>query len=78
MSLIMPRREKTCLRGFRNLAVKPQKMIRGLKFRIEEVEGLYYLCRKNKGPEALIVTAQLIFAFVFTYAKNRFSHDAAQ
>ena len=29
------------VRGFQ--AVQPQKMARGLKFRIEEVEGMYYL-----------------------------------
>ena len=46
---------------------KPQKMARGLKFRIEEVEGVYYLC-----------TAQLIFVFVFTFAESRFFNDAAQ
>ena len=35
-----PRCEKTGLQGFRpNQAVKPHKMARGLKFRIEEVEG---------------------------------------
>ena len=38
-----------------------QKMFRGLKFRIKEVEGLYYLCSENKGA----------------YAKCWFSHDAA-
>ena len=53
--------------------------------------GLYYLCSKNKGADQLlsycaadlhvcfcIVTGQLISAFVFTYAKIRFSHVAAQ
>ena len=44
--------------GFRtrsdtNWAVQPQKMARGLKFRIWEVEGLYYLCSKNKGADQL-------------------------
>ena len=28
-------------------------MARGLKFRIWEVEGLYYLCSENKGPDQL-------------------------
>ena len=34
---------------------KPQshKMARGLKFRIYEVEGLYYLCSENKGADQL-------------------------
>ena len=31
------------IRSDTNRAVQPQKMARGLKFRIEEVEGLYYL-----------------------------------
>ena len=33
------------------------------------------LCSKNKDTDQ--VTAQLTCAFVFTYAKIRFSHDAA-
>ena len=33
-----------------------------------------YLCSENKGA----VTAQLICAFVFAYAKSSFSHDASQ
>ena len=36
-----------------NRAVQPHKMARGLKFRIEEEEGLYYLCSKNKGADQL-------------------------
>ena len=31
-----------------NQAVQPQKIARGLKFQIKEVDGLYYLCSKNK------------------------------
>ena len=27
--------------------------LRGLKFRIKEVEGLYYLCSKNRGDDQL-------------------------
>ena len=30
-----------------------QKMARGLKFRIYEAEGLYYLCSENKGADQL-------------------------
>ena len=70
--------EKTCLRGLTrsdtNQAVQPQKMARGLKL----VEGLYYLCSENKGADQLRVTAQLICAFIFAYAKIRFSLDTAQ
>ena len=36
-----------------NRAVQSQKMARGLKFRIEEEEGLYYLCSENKGAGQL-------------------------
>ena len=36
-----------------NLAVQPQKIARSLKFRIQEVKGLYYLCSKNKGTDQL-------------------------
>ena len=40
-------------RSHTNRAVQPQKMARGLKFRIQEVEGLYYLCSENKGADQL-------------------------
>ena len=36
-----------------NQAVQPQKMARGLKFWIKEVEGLYNLCSENKGANQL-------------------------
>ena len=50
-------RENLCL-GFptssdTNWAVQPQKMDRGLKFRIYELEGLYILCCENKGADQL-------------------------
>ena len=51
-----------------NRAVQLLNMARGLKFRIQKVEGLYYPC----------ITAKLISAFVFAYAKIRVSHDEAQ
>ena len=35
------------------MAVQQQKMARNLKFPIKEVEGLYYLCSKNKGADQL-------------------------
>ena len=75
---IEPCHEKTCLRGFRpgltNQAVQPKKMASGLKFVTNEDEGFYNLCSENKGADPL----QPICAFVFAYAKSRFSHDAAQ
>ena len=58
-------------------AVQQQKMVRGLKFRIQEVEGLYYHCSENKDVDQL-VTTKLICVFVFEYAKSRFSNDKAQ
>ena len=36
-----------------NRAVQPQKMARGLKFCIQEVEGSYYPCSENKGADQL-------------------------
>ena len=41
-------------------AVQPQKMARGLKFRIKEVEELYYLCSENKGADQLRTAAQVL------------------
>ena len=61
-----------------NQAVQPQKLARGLKFRIKEVDGLYYPCSENKALISFAITAKLICVFVFAYAKSRFSHDAAQ
>ena len=52
-------------------AVHAQKMARGWKFWIQKVEELYYQCSENK------VTAKLICAFVFAYAKCWVSHDVA-
>ena len=34
-----------------NHAVQLQKTVRGLKFRIKEVEGLFYPCSENKGAD---------------------------
>ena len=53
-----PRHEKNLSSGFltrfdTNQAVHLQKMARDLKFRIYEVEGLYYLCSKKKGAAQL-------------------------
>ena len=59
MTLFEPRCcEKTDIRGVptrsgTNQAVQPQKMARGLKFRIYEVEELFYLFSKNKGADQL-------------------------
>ena len=34
-------------------AVQPQKMAKDLKFRIKEIEGLYYSNSENKGADQL-------------------------
>ena len=47
-----------------------QKMVRGLKFQEEGFDYLH-VCSENKGAD------QLCCAFIFAYAKSRFSHDAA-
>ena len=36
-----------------NQAVQPQKMVRDMKFWIQKVEALYYLCSENKGADQL-------------------------
>ena len=36
-----------------NQAVQPQKMVKGLKIRIQDVEGLYYPCSKTNGADQL-------------------------
>ena len=60
-----------------NQAVQSLNMARGLKFRIQEVEGLYYPVAKTKALISFTVIAKLICVFVFAYAKIRFSYDAA-
>ena len=49
----------------------------GLKFRILEEEGLYYLCRENKGADQLHGYRDADLRLVFAYAKSQLSHDAA-
>ena len=49
-----PRCEQNGLGGSdTNQAVQPQKMARGLKYCIKEVEGLYYPCSKTNGADQL-------------------------
>ena len=59
-----------------NRAVQSQKMARGVKIGIKEVEGLYYVA-KTKALISLAVSAKLICVFVFAYAKSWFSHEAS-
>ena len=46
-------------------------MARGLKFQIWEVEGLYYLCIENKGPDQLRCYRAADPVLVFAYAKKQ-------
>ena len=58
-----------------------QKMargLRGLKFRIEKVEGLYYSCSENKGADQLRGYREADLRLCFRiYVKICFSHDTA-
>ena len=56
-----------------DLTVQPQNKARGLKFLIDEEEEFHNLCGKSNEADPL----QLNSAFVFRYAKCRFSRDAA-
>ena len=58
-----------------NRSVHQQKMIRGLDFLKRECT---IQVAKSKALISFAVTAMLICVFVFTYAKIRFSHVAAQ
>ena len=60
-----------------NQAVVSLNMVRGLKFRIQKEEGLYYPCSENKGADQLRGYREADLRFVFAYAKIRFSHVAA-
>ena len=53
-----------------NQAVQPQKMAKGLKFRILEVEGLYYVCSKNKGADQLHSYCPADLRLCFHICKN--------
>ena len=64
-------------RSYTNSAVQPQKIAKGLKFRIEGVEGLYYQSSKTKALIICAVTADLLLCFFRIYAKSRFSYDVA-
>ena len=59
-----------------NQAVQPQKMARGLKFRIKIEEELHYLCSENKGADQLrsnilsLLETQKQFPYDKTVIKN--------
>ena len=58
-------------------AVQPQKMARGLKFPIKEVEGLYYACSENKGADQLHGNHVADLHLCFLICKKQVSSDAA-
>ena len=60
-----------------NRAAQAQKIVKGGKFWVRKVEGLYYPCSETKVLISFVFTAKLIGAFVFAYANGLFSHDAA-
>ena len=53
-------------------------MAGGLKFRIKEVEGLYFPCSENKGAIQLRGYREADLRLCFRICKNRFSHNEAQ
>ena len=60
-----------------NRTMLSQKMTGGLKSRVKEVQGLYYLCSENKCADQLRGYRAADLRLFFAYAKSRFSHDAA-
>ena len=59
-------------------AVQSRNMARGLKFRIQEVEGLYYPCSENEGADQLRGYHEADLRLCFRVCKKTvFSHDAA-
>ena len=52
-------------------------MTSGLKFRMWEVEGLYYPCSENKGTDQLRSYCAPDLRLCFRTCKSRFSHYAA-
>ena len=71
ITIYEPRCEKKQSSGFptrsdTNQAIQSQKMARGLKLCIYEVEGLYYPCsEKTKALISFAVTGKLICVFCF-------------
>ena len=55
MSLVLKKKRSSGFptRSDTNRAVQLQKMARGLKICVYEVEGLYYPCSENKGADQL-------------------------
>ena len=52
-------------------------MARGLKFCIQKVEGLYYLCSENKGADQLRGHRETDLRLCVRICKSQFSHNEA-
>ena len=61
-----------------NQAVQSQKQARGLKFRIEKEEEVYYSCSENKGADQLHCYREADLRLCFRICRLLFSHKAAQ
>ena len=61
-----------------NRALQSLNLARGLKFRIQKEEGLYYPCSENKGADQLRGYREADLHLCFCIYKIRFSHDEAQ
>ena len=59
--------------GLTQTAVQPQKMTRGLNFRLSKLRDCIIYVSKTKTLISCAVTTQLICAFVFAYVKQVFS-----
>ena len=75
MSRVM-RKSVFSIRSNINHAVQPQKMARGLKFRIRKLEEFYFVCREYKEADQLPSYHAADLRLCFRICK--FSHDAAQ
>ena len=53
-----------------NRAVQSLNMVRGLKFRIQKEEGLYYPCSENKGADQLRGYREADLRLCFRIYKN--------
>ena len=78
-----PRCKKSRSSGFptrsdTNRAVQSLNMARGLKFRFQKVEGLYYPCSENKGADQLRGYREADLRLCFRIYKKLVSHDKAQ
>ena len=76
--------QKICLRGFRPVPTKTglyTATVDGYWLEISDLgssSGCTIYVAKTKALISCTVTGQLIFAFVSTYAKGRFSHEVAR